>query len=566
MPDDVELIRSRVDIVDLVQEKVQLQKSGKDWRGLCPFHTEKTPSFYVSPSRGRFYCFGCQASGDIFNWVERTENVEFRGALESLAARAGVTLSRSAGPSKNVTDRYIEANESASNFFRDSLTDGSEPRRYLAERGLDQASLERWEIGFAPQDDEALVAHLRKAGIRLEDAAAAGLLRGTGAEGYRPFFQNRIMFPIRDERLRLIAFGGRAMPGDEPKYLNSPETAVFSKGNTLYGLPFAKARLADARQAVIVEGYLDVIACQRAGEECALAPLGTAFRESHVQLLRRWCDKVVLFYDGDPPGISAATKAAALLAAGGIASRVAQVAEGSDPDSLFRTAGGFAVAEAVRDAVSPLRFRLEVLRARAPDLGDDFWTDAKRVLASATDRLERDALIAELAALHPNAKMGIRAATDSLRRDIEALVPRRGAPSRAAVNQEVPVDLDLPTAPERMVLRAALREEFRAEAWPLLSDPGLIVSPAGVAMSRAILAAGGSDHEAGELLLNTDDEIRARFALLEKPSEGLVIEAAFRDAIDRLARNRDLRERRGRLDSGADDAEVSEYFRRLGRT
>lgn len=568
MHDDVEQVRARIDIVDLVGERVQLKRSGSSWRGLCPFHTEKTPSFHVNPQRGRYTCFGCQATGDIFDWVMRTENVDFRGALEILATRAGITLSKKSGPSNDSVERILEALEFAAKHFQRELIRNPLALDYAHSRGLDESTIETWEIGFAPEDAESLPAALKAGGIRLEDAGAGGLLTGSPSEGYLPFFRGRLMFPIRNDKGRVVAFGARAFGNDEPKYLNSRDTIVFNKSHTLYGLHLAKKPLMGLRSIVITEGYLDVIACHRSGIDTAVAPLGTAMNERHVEAIRRWADRVTLLYDSDSAGRKAARRANALLSPAGLQVRMGVLPIGADPDSLFSSQGAVALREVVHSAVSPLRFELSALRQELGESSEDFWKEAKSVLASSNDILERDQLIAELAATHSNAQFGLQAAIDALRKEVESLTPRR-----KSKRKQSPIDsndslIDLPAAAERIVLRSALRPELREEAVEALADDGLIVTLPGIELKSALLSVLGDQPEsdAGEILQSIPEESRLMFASMERPSEGPVTEQALKESIQRLRRERELRLKKAALERSMSDEDLVEYFRLKGRS
>lgn len=568
MHDDVEQVRARIDIVDLVGERVQLKRSGSSWRGHCPFHTEKTPSFHVNPQRGRYTCFGCQATGDIFDWVMRTENVDFRGALEILATRAGITLSKKSGPSNDSVERILEALEFAAKHFQRELIRNPLALDYAHSRGLDESTIETWEIGFAPEDAESLPAALKAGGIRLEDAGAGGLLTGSPSEGYLPFFRGRLMFPIRNDKGRVVAFGARAFGNDEPKYLNSRDTIVFNKSHTLYGLHLAKKPLMGLRSIVITEGYLDVIACHRSGIDTAVAPLGTAMNERHVEAIRRWADRVTLLYDSDSAGRKAARRANALLSPAGLQVRMGVLPIGADPDSLFSSQGAVALREVVHSAVSPLRFELSASRQELGESSEDFWKEAKSVLASSNDILERDQLIAELAATHSNARFGLQAAIDALRKEVESLTPRR-----KSKRKQSPIDsndslIDLPAAAERIVLRSVLRPELREEAVEALADDGLIVTLPGIELKSALLSVLGNQPEsdAGEILQSIPEESRLMFASMERPSEGPVTEQALKESIQRLRRERELRLKKAALEQSMSDEDLVEYFRLKGRS
>src|SRR5687768_3527691 len=283
MPDERALIRTRIDLVELVGERVKLSRSGKKWKGLCPFHAEKTPSFYVDSDLQLFHCFGCKKGGDVFAWVMETDAVDFRTALEGLAQRTGVELSRQAGKPDD-SKRKLEIMEEAGLFFRDAFRKDTASQSYAHKRGLTDEVCDAWQIGYAPASEYALATFLKTKGFMLKECAELGLLTETGS-GFMDFFRNRLMFPIRDEQGKLVGFSGRSMDGTEPKYINSRESSLFSKGATLFGLHQARPLLRESRRAVLVEGQMDAIACQRAGVP-ACAPLGTALTETQAQKLK----------------------------------------------------------------------------------------------------------------------------------------------------------------------------------------------------------------------------------------------------------------------------------------
>ncbi|MFQ3677909.1 MAG: DNA primase, partial [Fimbriimonadaceae bacterium] len=300
MAGEREEIRARISIVELVGQRVSLKRTGKDWKGLCPFHPDKNPSFSVSETTGRYRCWSCGETGDVFSWVMKTQNVDFPEALEILARQAGVELTPRAGaPDHSLRVRQLAAMEEALKFFREQLVRSREALGYVERRGLDQEILDAWEIGYAPADGSPLSRRLGKAGFPLEMCRDLFLVDQSGS-GYRDKFFNRLMFPIRNERGELVAFGGRVLGDGHPKYINSGDTPIFRKSRVLYGMFRAREAMRRRRHAVLVEGYLDVIACHRAGVDTAVASLGTALAEEHAQLLRRWVDEVTIFYDGDP--------------------------------------------------------------------------------------------------------------------------------------------------------------------------------------------------------------------------------------------------------------------------
>lgn len=303
----IEEIKSRLSIVDLISPKVPLRKAGRNFKGLCPFHAEKTPSFIVFPDKGNYHCFGCGATGDAFTFVMKTQNLDFPEALRLLAEQAGVTLA----PTRSETEedreraRIFEINATAAQFFHHLLLrseEGSVARAYLDKRGLQTATIESFQLGYAPDSWDALSRYLSEKGYAASDLAAAGLVVERESGGHYDRFRRRIIFPIRDERGRVCGFGGRALDESTPKYLNSPQTAVFDKGANLYGIDLARQAIRQRDQAIIVEGYVDVIACHQFGSDNVVASLGTALTDRQVAILKRLTKNLVLALDPDAAG------------------------------------------------------------------------------------------------------------------------------------------------------------------------------------------------------------------------------------------------------------------------
>ncbi|HEY8600237.1 MAG TPA: DNA primase [Thermomicrobiales bacterium] len=308
---DITEIRERIDMLELVGAKVQLKRSGKNWKGLCPFHTEKTPSFYVYPDSGNYVCFSCGEKGDAFTWLQKTEGMDFPDALEQLAARVGVTLQRGTvrDPGRDEErERIFAVNEEAATFFASVLLSspvGEAGRRYVAERGLTRETVERFALGFAPDSWDALLKHLVSHGHREELLAEAGLLteRDDGRRYDR--FRGRLMFPIRNRDSRIVGFGGRALGDARPKYLNTAQTTVFDKSANLYAIDLAKEAIRKSDTAVIVEGYVDAIMAHQVGHANVVASMGTALTEAQVGLLKRLTARIVLALDSDAAGQAA---------------------------------------------------------------------------------------------------------------------------------------------------------------------------------------------------------------------------------------------------------------------
>ncbi|HVH04677.1 MAG TPA: DNA primase [Myxococcota bacterium] len=352
----LQAIRDRTDLVELVGRHVALKKAGRSYKGLCPFHHEKTPSFQVNPDRGIFHCFGCGESGNAFAFLIRIEGLSFPEAVRTLAASAGVTIPESGRSEEaGLLERVLEANAAAQKLYRHTLASeaGRDARAYLEKRGLPADAIETFGVGYAPPAWDALVGELRRLRIPAEIGARAGLLRERDSGGHYDLLRGRVTFPIQDARGRVVAFGGRAMAADqEPKYLNSPESPVFRKREAFYGLPHALESIRRGDRIVVVEGYFDRIALHRAGVEESLATCGTALSEDHARALRRRARQVVLLFDGDGAGHRAALRALELLLPAGLRVRAAALPAGDDPDTFLLREGGDAL-RALVDAAPP---------------------------------------------------------------------------------------------------------------------------------------------------------------------------------------------------------------------
>ncbi|HET7498752.1 MAG TPA: DNA primase [Candidatus Eisenbacteria bacterium] len=354
-----ERVREAVDLVALVGEKVALRRAGRSWKGLCPFHAERTPSFTVNPDRQVWHCFGCGKGGDLFAWVTETEKVAFPEALRMLAERAGIELPKTArGPGDVARDRLYQANALANDYFRASLDSeaGAEAREYMTGRGFDRASLDAFQIGWAPAGWDGLVTTLGKlVPVAVLEEAGLALRRADGSRYDR--FRNRITFPVMESAQRTAGFGARAIAlADQPKYLNSPETAVYRKGSILFGLPQARAAIRDTRQALIAEGYLDVMRLHAAGFRNAVATSGTALTYDQARILARLEAEAVLVYDGDDAGVRAADRALEPLMRAGLAVRVLLLPPGEDPDTFIRKEGPSAFQALLADAADAAGF------------------------------------------------------------------------------------------------------------------------------------------------------------------------------------------------------------------
>jgi DNA primase len=366
--DQKEAIRERADIVEIVSQYVTLKQSGRVFKALCPFHSEKTASFQVDPERGLWRCFGaCQTGGDVFSFVQKMDNLTFPEAAEKLARRYGLPFQRGGESVERASERerLLRVNALAEWFFREQYRRAPQVQAYVARRGLSPEAVEQFRLGFAPGHDR-LAAYLSSQKVSPAEGEQAGLLV-RGENGYRDRFWNRLIFPILDVEGRPIAFGGRTMEEQQPKYLNSPETPIFKKGRTLFGLHLARKGIPAAGCAVVVEGYMDLIACQEAGFSQTVATLGTAITPEVIRLLRRYTSQLVLAYDGDSAGLGAALRSAPAFEEADCEVRIVRLPAGKDPDSVIREEGAASFQQLLNEAEPLVEYHLGAL-ARRHDL------------------------------------------------------------------------------------------------------------------------------------------------------------------------------------------------------
>ena len=364
MDDSLARVRSATDIVQLISRTVALKRVGRKYLGLCPFHAEKTPSFNVDPEKGYFHCFGCKASGSAFDFVMKRDNLDFREALELLAREARIELPRSGQSKEQASQRQqlLDAQSAASKFFRKLfLTDsrGKPAREYMTKRGFTDATLDQFRVGFAPESWDAFLSSPEAKPFDPSLLQQAGLLKKReNADGFYDTFRDRVMFPIRDETGKTVAFGGRILPGsDNPaKYLNSPETPVFSKSRTAFGIDLARPKIVETRVVAVVEGYTDVMMAHQFGVSNVVSVLGTALTEHHVSLLKRFADKIVLLFDADAAGSGAADRSLELYLAQPIEIGVATLPEGKDPDEVLLEQGAPAFEAIIKSATPALDY------------------------------------------------------------------------------------------------------------------------------------------------------------------------------------------------------------------
>lgn len=385
--DAVEQLKNSVDIVDVIGRCVQLKRSGANYKGLCPFHNEKTPSFVVSPQKQIFTCFGgCGASGDVVSFVMKYYNLDFNEAVEKLAGEYGVQIQKSTrGPDDR--DKYYEINREAARFFYRQMTEGPNPGyTYMKNRGIEDRTIKKFGLGYAPDSWNTLCEYFRERGTDEKLLEELGLVSKKDGRYYDKF-RNRVIFPIINTAGKVIGFGGRALDGEAmPKYLNSPENRVFQKKNNLYALNLTRQDIGRAKSAIIVEGYMDVISLYQSGVKNVTASLGTALTDNQAKLINRYTKSVVLSYDADDAGLKAALRGIEVLRAQDCKVKVLHVNDGKDPDEYIKKNGREAFLELVENAVPYMEYKLSAAQRGLDMLTDEGKIDyMKRVSAILSD-------------------------------------------------------------------------------------------------------------------------------------------------------------------------------------
>ncbi|WP_433167553.1 DNA primase [Kribbella sp. CA-247076] len=482
--EDIALVRERARIDDIVGSYVTLKNAGGgNLKGLCPFHDEKSPSFNVTPSRGFFYCFGCQEGGDVIDFIQKIDQITFHEAVETLAAKVGIQLRYDEsgaplqrGPS-NQRPRLVEAHRVAAEFYVEQLfgaADATLGRQFLDKRGFDKDAAVHFGVGFSPRGGEALIGHLRGRGFTNAELVASGLA-AEGQRGLYDRFRGRLMWPIRDASSEVIGFGARRLFDDdriEAKYLNTPETPIYKKSKVLYGVDLARREIAKGRQAVVVEGYTDVMACHLAGVQTAVATCGTSFGDDHARVLRQllldhdqFRGEVIFTFDGDEAGQRAALKAFAGDQAFASQTYVAVEPDGLDPCDLRLQKGDAAVRELIGRRVPLYRFVLaNVLSKYDLDRADtriDALRDAARLVISIRDRSKVDAFTRELAG-----HLGME--VDQVRTEVYRAASRPApGPASNERSQPVVVQGEAPPPPPRVDVPSPRDQRFVIE-WDVL--------------------------------------------------------------------------------------------------
>ena len=421
-----------IEEVGVISEYVKLQRKGSSYFGLCPFHNEKSPSFSVSPDKQMYYCFGCGAGGNVFTFIQEYENYSFPEAMKFLAERAGITLpekeySQEERRAQDLRTRILNVNKMAAKYYYYQLRteNGRQAMEYLKNRRLSDETIRSFGLGYSNKYSNDLYLYLKKQGVSDELLRESGLMNVDERNGMYDKFWNRVIFPIMDVNNRVIGFGGRVMGDGKPKYLNSPETAVFDKSRNLYGLNVA--RTARKKSMLVCEGYMDVISMHQAGFKNSVASLGTALTTQHASLLKRYTDEVILTYDSDGAGIKAALRAIPMLKAAGISTRVLHMNPYKDPDEFIKTLGPEAFQERMDQAENSFLFEISILERdfdmHDPEGKTGFYQAAARKLMEFDQELERENYIQAVAERY-------QISFDSLRKMVNREAMRGAVPRR----------------------------------------------------------------------------------------------------------------------------------------
>jgi DNA primase len=460
----VEEVRDRADLVEVIGEHVSLKRAGKEFKGLCPFHNEKTPSFYVVPGKGFYKCFGCGESGDVFTFLMEFVGLSFNEAVEKLAARVGVEIPRQeTRPEDDALRPYREAVAFAADYYERQLREpgGEKARSYLERRGIPADASERFRLGYAPGGWRALRDAAHTHGLGDDVLETAGLIKRS-EKSPEPYdrLRDRLIFPITDIRGTVIGFGGRALEGDAkgPKYLNSPETPLYQKGRELYGLHWARSAIRKEEAALVVEGYMDYVSLAARGVENVVAALGTAMTPEQARLLVRYAGQVLLLYDSDAAGLRATFRSGDEILRAGGHPMVVTLPPGEDPDSVAREGGREALQPYLGDAVDVLERKFQILEERG------YFEDVEGVrkaldgllptLRAATDATLRDIYVDRVAR-----RTGVR--RETLEAEIRSAAP---SPRRAAAQRVEPTGAPVrKDSTERLLLLLLARDPARVE-------------------------------------------------------------------------------------------------------
>ncbi|MDO4545258.1 MAG: DNA primase [Bacillota bacterium] len=531
----VDEIKSRCNIVDVIGRVVQLKKAGSNYKGVCPFHNEKTPSFVVSEQKQIFTCFGCGASGDVIGFVKRYYNLDFRGAVEQLAGEYGISLEGAFKSSKD-KEEFYEINRQAARFYYRAMREKANPGyTYMKNRGISEETLNKFGIGYAEDKWSGLYDFLKGKGINEEKMLGLGLISGSKGRYYDKF-RGRVIFPILNTGGKVIGFGGRLIGDGEPKYLNSQESIVFQKKNNLYGLNLTRKDVTDQDCIVLVEGYMDVVSLYQAGIRNVSASLGTALTENQARLIKRYTKNVILSYDADQAGQNAAFRGLDVLYRTDCRPKVLKVTEGKDPDDFIKKMGKQAFEQLIRDAQPYGDFKIGVLKSRY-DLDDDqqridFLRESISVLQSMKP-VEADLYIKKLAS-----ETGISENAIRIEYSGNNSQEKNNRPSLGKSGSGKDVRLEMPTVEQDLIKLMLLDDRFTEIPEDLRMD--VFKSTHGQSIYESILSMGQNTRplDRNRLRDMLDEEANG---WLEKIDEKLIPDGRedeiFKDCLGRIRKD-----------------------------
>jgi len=490
LPEDtIEEVRQHFDLVEVISGYTSLKKAGQNYTGLCPFHSEKTPSFTVSPEKQLYHCFGCGAGGNVFSFIMSQENLSFPEAVKFLANRAGIPLperqlSEEGKKIKIVKEELAEINELSMKYFQQALFKtemGKKALNYLTRRGLDKEIIKKFQLGYSLPQWDKLINFLKSKGYSQENILKAGLASRSERGSYYDRFRNRIMFPIFNQQNMVIGFGGRVMDDSQPKYLNSPETILYNKRKSLYALNFARFNIRERDEALVFEGYMDVIIAFQKGRENCVASLGTSLTEDQARLLRRNASKVIIAYDSDTAGEAATWRGLDTLKSAGCRVKVAQLPPGQDPDDFIRKKGINTFNEEILNKALPLiDYKLKKI---GEEVGESYINTYEGkisyiqkilpVLAGINNSVEFDLYLQRI-----SSEMGIDA--EALKTEIKKYKKRsnkKGSGNVTEIEKKVPSREKSPPAERELLMVLLKRQEAVGEIKERLDSEDFTFEP-----------------------------------------------------------------------------------------
>ncbi len=586
-------LRARCDIETIISQYVVLKKQGRNLKGLCPFHTEKTPSFNVSSDKQLFYCFGCGAGGDVITFIMKAENLSYPEAVAFLAQKVGLQV-----PENNVDDgamrlknRILEINRETARFFHAALNSpqGAGAMAYITERGLTKKTITRFGIGYAPDSWDSLIRHLRKKGYTDAEMAAASVATRTQRGNFIDFFRNRLIFPIIDIRGNVVAFGGRRLSQEDkgPKYLNSPETPVFSKNRILYALNYAKSSLfADEaakagkdRFFILCEGYMDVIALHQAGFDNAVAPLGTALTDNQVRIMSKYVPSIIIATDSDEAGQKAARRAFSLIDAAGLSTRILKIQGAKDPDEYIKKFGSTRFSQLISQSVSAVENELDAILKKYDTDTDhgkvQALKEASKVLSGISNPIERDVYISRISTQLSVSPQAVSQNVASLIRQNKSAERRKERSSLAVQNGS----RDTVNPEKRKLLSAAVCEEWLLGS--LFGHPDFLdilkkeevggddfVTEWGKKMYSAVLSVAETNDTLDLMALGTlltEPEMARMAAVITKGGSSIRTKEQFCELIVSLRSEKQKQTLSGENVRGMDDRELGLLIEKLGK-